>query len=310
MIGAPGDPGEPALRSPTSADADALQAVWDASHLADDPAGRLSGGWSLDPWATDFMVLVAAGRVIGVAAVRAEPPAATVSARVALDVAERTDDRSDMLVHAVVSLACAGQAAKLRLYAPAQAEWATAAARRAGFEQVRSVFHMLLPESVTYDDRNGVPSGVRIRPMLDGEEPAILAALNKNWADTWDFVPIRAEMLDGDLEGQRAGMLLAVDEADDQRILATCHAVFDPAELNPDGQPRAWISNLTVDASQRGRGLGRTMLLAGIASLRERGAGSVTLGVDAGDPAPLRLYQSVGFETISSIGVWDKDLRA
>src|SRR5437764_9155774 len=100
-------------------------------------------------------------------------------------------------------------------------------------------------------------------------------------------------MLAGDLEGQREGMLLDVDTADDSRILATCHAVFDASDQNPDGDPHAWISNLTVDAEQRGRGLGRTMLQAGIAYLRGRGAGSITLGVDAGDPAPLTLYESV-----------------
>jgi ribosomal protein S18 acetylase RimI-like enzyme len=85
--------------------------------------------------------------------------------------------------------------------------------------------------------------------------------------------------------------------------------VFDPTETNPDGQPRAWISNLTVDPEQRGRGLGRAMLLAGLASLRSRGAASITLGVDAGAATPLRLYQSVGFETVSTLQAWDKSLR-
>jgi mycothiol synthase len=309
MIGAPGSPGVPSLRPPTSAEAEAVQAVWEASHLADDPAGRPRGGWSVDPWATDQLILVHDERVLGVAAVRAEPPAETVSARVALDIDSRTEAFSNQLVQAVVTLACTAEADRVRLYAPNDATWATRAARAVGFERVRSIFHMLLPASVTYTDSNDAPSGVRIRPMASGEEPAILDALNRNWADTWDFVPIRAELLEVDLEGQREGMLLAVDQADNTRILATCHAVFDPTDQNPDGAQRAWISNLTVDASQRGRGLGRAMLLAGISSLRARGAGSVTLGVDAGDPAPLRLYQSIGFETVSSMGVWDKTLR-
>jgi mycothiol synthase len=86
--------------------------------------------------------------------------------------------------------------------------------------------------------------------------------------------------------------------------------VFDPTDANLDGDPRAWISNLTVDASQRGRGLGRAMLVAGLRFLRARGAGSITLGVDAGDPAPLRLYQSVGFVTVSSMEAWDKSLES
>ena len=50
------------------------------------------------------------------------------------------------------------------------------------------------------------------------------------------------------------------------------------------------------------------MLGAGIAHLRSRGAASITLGVDADDPAPFRLYQSVGFEVASSLQAWDKTL--
>jgi len=310
MIGAPGSSGVPALRPPTSDEADAVQAVWEASHLADDPAGLPRRGWSVDPWGTDLNVLVDGSRIIGVAAVRAEPPAETVAARIALDTHERTSALADRLVQAAIALARAASGKHARLYLPGAAEWATAAAQRARFHQVRSIFHMLLPGSVPHDAPLSVPDGVRIRSMHPGEEPAILDALNRNWAGTWDFVPIRLEMLESDLDRQRVGMLLAVDDAADTRILATCHAVYDPDDQNPDGDPRAWISNLTVDAEQRGRGLGRVMLLAGIASLRERGAGSVTLGVDAGDPAPLRLYTSAGFEVVSSVGAWDISLRS
>jgi ribosomal protein S18 acetylase RimI-like enzyme len=82
--------------------------------------------------------------------------------------------------------------------------------------------------------------------------------------------------------------------------------VFDPAEQNPDGNPRAWISNVTVDPDFRGLGIARAMLAAGIAHLRARGASSITLGVDADNPAPFRLYQSVGFEVASTLEVWDR----
>ena len=50
------------------------------------------------------------------------------------------------------------------------------------------------------------------------------------------------------------------------------------------------------------------VLLAGLQYLRSRGAGSITLGVDAGNPAPVNLYKSVGFRTISSTEAWDKTL--
>ena len=56
------------------------------------------------------------------------------------------------------------------------------------------------------------------------------------------------------------------------------------------------------------RGIARMMLAAGIAHLRSRGATSITLGVDAHDPAPFQLYRSVGFEISTSQEAWDKQL--
>ncbi len=145
--------------------------------------------------------------------------------------------------------------------------------------------------------------GVRIRSIIDGEEPALLQFLNHAWAGTWNFRPITMEALQADLGGQRQGMLIAVDEADPGRILGTCHAMFDQGYRNPDGQPYAWISNLTTDPAARGRGLGRALLTAGLHELHAQGAGSVALGVDGGAVVPLALYRSVGFATISAVAI-------
>jgi ribosomal protein S18 acetylase RimI-like enzyme len=151
-----------------------------------------------------------------------------------------------------------------------------------------------------------LPPDLRLRSIRDGEDQDVLDALNRNWTGTWNFVEIPFDMLHEDLDGQREGMLLAVNASDS--IVATCHAVYEPTEQNPDGNPRAWISNVTVDPDYRKRGVARAMLAAGIAHLRARGASSITLGVDANDPAPFGLYTSVGFEVVTSQEAWDKAL--
>ena len=112
-------------------------------------------------------------------------------------------------------------------------------------------------------------TGLQIRSIRPDEDERVLDALNRHWAGTWNFVSIPFEMLQRDLDGQREGMLLGVDTSD--RIIATCHAVYEPGEQNPDGNPRAWISNLTVGPEYRQRGIARVMLAAGIAHLRARG---------------------------------------
>jgi ribosomal protein S18 acetylase RimI-like enzyme len=306
LIYTPDRTGVARLRAAEPGELDAVQAVWEASYAEDDPASWSRGGWSVAGWATDTRVLEVHKRQVGVVAVRAEPaPDGAMPARVALEVAARQPAYAAMLVSGAVDLIAAAGGSLVRMFVPSRADWIQTAARAAGFEPVRSVAHMLLPASVP------TPAGrladeLSLRPIRDGEDQAVVDALNRNWAGTWNFVEIPYEMLQEDLVGQREGMLLAVDALD--RIVATCHAVYDANEQNPDGNPRAWISNLTVDPSFRQRGIARAMLSAGIAFLRARGASSITLGVDASDPAPFRLYQSVGFEVATSQDAWDKAL--
>jgi mycothiol synthase len=251
--------------------------------------------------------MVVDGRVIGVAAVRAEAaPDGAMPARIALEAAARREDRAVALVQASVEMVSAAGGERIRLYLPSKRNWIQVAAQQAGFSAVRTIAHMLLPASAPTPTAEPVP-GVSLRSIRPGEDQQVLAALNRAWTGTWNFVEITFEMLEEDLKGQREGMLLGVDAADN--IIATCHAVFDPSEENPDGNPRAWISNLTVDPDLRQRGVARAMLSAGIAYLRDHGASSITLGVDADNPAPFRLYQSVGFEISSSSQAWDRLLE-
>lgn len=294
------------LRAAEPSETDAIQAVWEASYSYDDPVSWARGGWSAAAWATDTRVLVLDGRIIGVAAVRVEPaPDGAMPARLALEVAARQDDRAAALVQAAIDLVGAARGERIRLFLPAQATWIQTAAQQAGFVTVRTIAHMLLAANAPTPTAPPV-AGMRLRSIRPGEDRQVLAVLNRAWTGTWNFVEITFEMLAEDLRGQRQGMLLGVDASD--RIIATCHAVFAPGEQNPDGNPRAWISNLTVDPDFRGRGAARAMLSAGIAHLRARGASSITLGVDADNPAPFRLYLSAGFEVASSVQALDKTL--
>lgn len=307
MSPTPGKTGVATLRAADPTETDTLQAIWEASYAVDDPASWSRGGWSVAAWATDTRVLEHAGRVVGVVAVRADPtPDGAMPARLALEVPARKPGHAALLVDGAVDLVRAAGGQRVRLFIPSRATWTKDAARAAGFEPVRTVAHMLLPASVPTPVTNGVP-GLRLRTIRSGEDQAVVDALNRNWAGTWNFVEIPLGMLQEDLVGQRDGMFLAVDA--DDRIVATCHAVYEPNEQNPDGGPRAWISNLTVDPNFRQRGIARAMLASGLAHLRGRGAGSITLGVDASDPAPFGLYQSVGFQVWTSQEAWDKTVQ-
>jgi ribosomal protein S18 acetylase RimI-like enzyme len=247
---------------------------------------------------------------VGVVAVRGEAtPDDAMPARLALEVASRKAPLAALLVRGGIDLVREAGGKRARLFVPSKATWIHAAAREAGFEPVRTVAHMMLPVEAPTPLAPDVP-GLTLRSIRPGEDERVLAALNRAWTGTWNFVEITIDMLAHDLEGQRDGMLLGVEADAPEHIVATCHAVFDPSQQNPDGNPRAWISNLTVDPDVRGRGIARHMLAAGIEHLRAHGATSVTLGVDASDPAPFTLYQSVGFQVVSSQEAWDLTLTS
>ncbi|MBJ7330399.1 MAG: GNAT family N-acetyltransferase [Solirubrobacteraceae bacterium] len=58
---------------------------------------------------------------------------------------------------------------------------------------------------------------------------------------------------------------------------------------------RGWIQQLAVARSERGRGLGRALLLHALGALCEQGATSLALGVQGENDGAVRLYRDVGF---------------
>ena len=295
------------LRAPDTDELAELQTVWSASQDRDEPAARPPGSWwSIHEWMTASRLLVQDGEIIGFAAIEYRPGAEAAEARLGLLPAYRRPGHAEQLIHAAVDLAREAGASRIRLYAPASALWVIIPAQGAGFHASRTQHLMLRPANAQPLTAPPV-AGVRVRRLRNGEEAALLAALNHAWAATWNFRPISAAALAQDLRDQQDGMLVAVDLIDGS-VVGTAHAVFNPAARNPDGAPCAWISNLTTDPERRGKGLGRALLAASLAHLRERGGQSAALAVDGGNPAPLNLYRSAGFETISTVVIWERSI--
>jgi ribosomal protein S18 acetylase RimI-like enzyme len=61
--------------------------------------------------------------------------------------------------------------------------------------------------------------------------------------------------------------------------------------------PRAFVYGVEVDASMRGRGYGRSIMLAAESYAREHGATSIRLHVFGDNTVARRLYESLGYET-------------
>ena len=70
-----------------------------------------------------------------------------------------------------------------------------------------------------------------------------------------------------------------------------------------------YIDNLAVASRSRGRGIGRAMLLHGLAALRAAGLTVAELSVQGENASATRLYESVGMRSVWTIERWEKPLH-
>lgn len=89
--------------------------------------------------------------------------------------------------------------------------------------------------------------------------------------------------------------MLAVVEDDEGEVIGCLQISFIPG-LSRLGLWRGQIESVRIAASQRGSGLGRTMMLWAIEQCRSRGCGLVQLTSDKRREDALRFYEQLDFE--------------
>ena len=270
------------LRRATDGDRDAVLALGVAEEAAWFGDAELSpdevGEWIDDEGGLELGVVAvdADGRVRGFA---------SPGRREAVFLADpgQTDALADELLpwlrqkrDVVELMAFAGDAARL------------AAFERHGLRPLRSSFLMARPESAGPLPAAAFPGGVDVAPYRFGEaDEAVHRLIYVDAA--WASVPGHTERpLDAWREKERACRSLFLARRDGHPVGWVAGRLLDGG--------RGYISMLAVAVGERGRGLGRALLLHAFADLQRVGARGLTLGVEAHNRSALKLYRSVGLE--------------
>ena len=169
-----------------------------------------------------------------------------------------------------------------------------ALAHRLGFSRGRELLQMRRP--LPHPEAPRWPSGIRVRRFVPGQdEDAWLEVNNRAFAGHPEQGGWDREMI-GQREAEAwfdpAGFLLAED--------AGGLAGFCWTKVHPPGRARGEelgeIYSIAVDPSRQRTGLGRALVLGGLAHLAERGVSTGMLYVDASNQRAVRLYLDLGFE--------------
>ncbi|MGF1663654.1 MAG: mycothiol synthase [Kineosporiaceae bacterium] len=184
---------------------------------------------------------------------------------------------------------------RIRLWAHGTRPQARDLAASLGYVVGRELWQ--LRRDVTGDlPRPELPPGVSVRTFEDSDVDDLLELNAEAFADH----PEQGDWTEADLATRMSepwfdpgGLFLAADRPG--RLLAF-HWTKVHGDDSPHGHaPIGEVYVVGVSPRARGRGLGRAMTLVGLHHLRGRGLGEVLLYVDAGNPAAVRTYTSLGF---------------
>jgi mycothiol synthase len=168
------------------------------------------------------------------------------------------------------------------------------AAAGAGFRHQRDLLQQRVP--LPLGEAPAWPAGVAVRAFAPGQDDAAwLEVNNRAFADHpeqggWVEATLVRRMAEPWFDPK--GFLLAFDA---HGLAGYCWTKLHPAT---DADPELGeIFVIGVHPSRQGTGLGRALVVGGLASLAERGVRTGMLFVEGDNRAALRLYESLGFTT-------------
>jgi len=163
------------------------------------------------------------------------------------------------------------------------------------FSMVRQFWEMkaaLTPKNIfnpkMKDERINSRS-LKLRHMHKGEEAKLANLQNHCFSETWGFQPNTAEDIVFRLNMYDASPENILMVTLNNKPVAYCWTLFDTT------QKISHILMLGVSPANRGKGLGKYVLSAGMRYLKNKGIPEVILTADASNQAALKLYRSLGF---------------
>ena len=190
--------------------------------------------------------------------------------------------------------------ALVRQYLPTANEAARAHLLEAGYWPAYSYFRMRME----LDGAPPPPPDVPVRPFSRGPDDAPVHALveeamagvpgnEPRTLESWQAAKI-------DKDGWDPALWLLHEDAGGLAGVVLCERWEERV---------GYVDHLAVAARARGHGLGRALLLHGLAALRDAGLEVAELSVQGENASATRLYESVGMRPVWTIERWEKPLR-
>lgn len=153
-------------------------------------------------------------------------------------------------------------------------------------------------------------TGFKVRSYVPGDEVLLTQVQNAAFGGSWGFCPNTVEQIKyrADMSNtSHQGILFLFHRekhAEPEEPAGYCWTCLVPVARGLKGV----IGMIGVVPDFRGRGVSKSILLAGMDFLRSAGATNIDLEVDSSNTPAIRLYESVGFEKTSELHWFELEL--
>jgi len=142
-----------------------------------------------------------------------------------------------------------------------------------------------------------------IRHLQPGEEDKLTHIQNRSFAGSWGYNPNTIEEISYKINSSTRSPEDVVLAYDRDKVIGYCWTEITCAGEAAIGEIKGRISMMGVDPDYRGRGVGKRVLVAGLAYLKSKGLQVAELTVDSENGVACALYHSIGFE-ICATSLW------
>jgi len=179
---------------------------------------------------------------------------------------------------------------------------------RLGFQYVRRFLELRL-ELADLPGLDVDPAALGCRHLQPGEEGKLTGIQNRSFAGNWEYNPNTLEEVTYRINQNNCCPEDVVITCDGEAVVGYCWTEINGAgESPPPDERKGRISMLGADPDYRGKGVGKRVLLAGLAYLKSKGVTVAELTVDSENKAARALYGSVGFQAGKSSLWYEKPL--
>jgi mycothiol synthase len=172
---------------------------------------------------------------------------------------------------------------------------------RLGFSCIKR-FHELELDMARLDWPEVARAAQECRYLKRGEEDILTRIQNRSFAGTWGYNPNTLDTI---------SYYTRLSDFSPENVILACQEgnVIGYCWLKKINKYAGKIYMLGTDPDYRGRGIGRNVLLAGLAYLRNKGISVARLTVDSENIEACGLYKSVGFELQGSSLWYEKKVN-